>query len=57
MVYVPTGRPVTTQVALVPLSGLPPVPPQPAMAVPSLRNSTLPVGVPDPGEVTATVAV
>ena len=48
---------MTAQVALVPLSGFPDAPPHAAMAVPPSRNSTLPVGVPDPGAVTATVAV
>ena len=45
------------QVALVPVSGLPDDPEQSGIAAPPSRNSTLPVGIPDPGVVTETVAV
>src|SRR2546430_278786 len=48
---------VWAQGALVPLRATPLVPPPPAIAVAPSKNSTLPVGLPAPGEVTETVAV
>ena len=48
---------MTPHVAVVPLNALPDAPPQTPIAVPPSKNSTLPVGVPEPGAVTDTVAV
>ena len=59
MVYEPVGLKVTAQVAIPgPVRATPAAPPQPAMAVPPLRNSMFPVvGVPEPGLVADTVPV
>jgi hypothetical protein len=48
---------VTWQDAVVPLIGLPEAPPHDEIGVPPSKNFTFPVGLPEPGAVTATLAV